>query len=296
MPVKEYYAVLELHREATDDEIKRAYRKMAVKWHPDKNPDNQEEACAKFKEISEAYEILIDPEKRRLVDRGVDPNDRSAAAASAASGRTSARYTTRDPFETFNSVFRGRDPFAGFFTDSIFGSTNRTRSGPGASFGSIGRMGSLFNDDDGFGSPFGSLGRMGSLFNDDEGLFGRPTSAGRTVTTTTSIIDGQEVVLKVTEVTAADGTIQKTTETIRGGQGSPTSATSTSTRAATGEPTTTIYVREGSSPQPTQNVRYVIRPTSAGTADAVPSATPTVRYVLRTAAPGASATPTAVRS
>lgn len=56
----DYYRVLEITKSATNSDIKKAYRKLALKWHPDKNPDNQEEANRKFKEISEAYEVLSD--------------------------------------------------------------------------------------------------------------------------------------------------------------------------------------------------------------------------------------------
>ena len=53
----DYYNVLKVGRNATDDDLKKAYRKLAMKWHPDKNPNNKKEAEAKFKQISEAYEV-----------------------------------------------------------------------------------------------------------------------------------------------------------------------------------------------------------------------------------------------
>ena len=65
---KDYYGILGVSREATDDEIKRAYRKLAVKFHPDKNPDDPHSE-EKFKELGEAYDVLIDPNKRAACDR-----------------------------------------------------------------------------------------------------------------------------------------------------------------------------------------------------------------------------------
>jgi len=56
----DYYDVLKVPKTANTDDIKRAYRKLALKWHPDKNPEKQDEATKKFKEISEAYEVLSD--------------------------------------------------------------------------------------------------------------------------------------------------------------------------------------------------------------------------------------------
>ncbi|CAD8178403.1 unnamed protein product [Paramecium octaurelia] len=65
----DYYKVLELPRSATEADIKKAYRKLALKWHPDKNPDNKEVATKKFKEIAEAYEVLSKPEKKSHYDK-----------------------------------------------------------------------------------------------------------------------------------------------------------------------------------------------------------------------------------
>ena len=66
--MKDYYAILGVAKDATQDEIKSAYRKLAMKWHPDRNPDNLEEAKNKFAEINEAYETLGNPEKRQQYD------------------------------------------------------------------------------------------------------------------------------------------------------------------------------------------------------------------------------------
>src|SRR3970040_746587 len=68
MEFKDYYKILSLDKNASDDEVKKAYRKLAKKYHPDKNP-NDKVAEEKFKEVSEAYEVLKDPEKRKKYDR-----------------------------------------------------------------------------------------------------------------------------------------------------------------------------------------------------------------------------------
>ena len=60
MSEKSYYDILEISANATEAEIKKAYRTLALKWHPDKNPNNLKEAEKRFKEISEAYEVLSD--------------------------------------------------------------------------------------------------------------------------------------------------------------------------------------------------------------------------------------------
>ena len=68
MTKQDYYTTLDVPKTATLDEIKKAYKKLAVKWHPDKNPDNKDEAPEKFRTIAEAYEILSDEEKRKKYD------------------------------------------------------------------------------------------------------------------------------------------------------------------------------------------------------------------------------------
>ena len=55
----DYYKILQVDRNAKDDDLKKAYRKLAMKWHPDKNPNSKKEAEAKFKKISEAYDVTI---------------------------------------------------------------------------------------------------------------------------------------------------------------------------------------------------------------------------------------------
>ena len=80
---RDYYEVLGLQKGASEDEIKKAFRKMAMKYHPDKNPGNKE-AEEKFKEVNEAYSVLSDPDKKSKYDRfghaGVDPNGMGGAS------------------------------------------------------------------------------------------------------------------------------------------------------------------------------------------------------------------------
>lgn len=66
---RDYYEVLGVSKTATDEELKKAYRKLAKKYHPDANPDNKEEAEKKFKEVNEAYEVLSDKQKRNMYDQ-----------------------------------------------------------------------------------------------------------------------------------------------------------------------------------------------------------------------------------
>src|SRR5690625_6168142 len=77
MAKRDLYEVLGLAKNASKDDIRKAYRRLAMKYHPDRNPDSKE-AEEKFKEVKEAYEILYDDEKREAYDRfghaGVDPN------------------------------------------------------------------------------------------------------------------------------------------------------------------------------------------------------------------------------
>ena len=95
----DYYAILGIKKDATDAEVKKAYRKLALKWHPDKNPNNREEAEEKFKKINEAYSVLSDKDKRRQYDNGGIHFDFGG-------------FNADDIFKDF---FGGKDPFSEFF-------------------------------------------------------------------------------------------------------------------------------------------------------------------------------------
>ncbi|XP_064613713.1 dnaJ homolog subfamily B member 6-like isoform X2 [Liolophura sinensis] len=117
----EYYVVLGVRQTASDADIKKAYRKLALKWHPDKNPDRKEEAEKKFKEISEAYEVLSDKKKREIYDR----YGRDGLIGGGGSSGFDADFDIgnfgfpsfhfRDPEDVFREFFGSGDPFADFF-------------------------------------------------------------------------------------------------------------------------------------------------------------------------------------
>jgi molecular chaperone DnaJ len=111
MAKRDYYAVFGVPREADIETIKKAYRKLALQYHPDRNPGNHE-AEEKFKEASEAYEILSDAERRAAYDRyGHAAFDRRARSGSGAG--------FHDPFEVFRDVFGGAG--GGSIFENLFG-------------------------------------------------------------------------------------------------------------------------------------------------------------------------------
>jgi len=69
MNLKDYYRILDVNKDASAQDIKKAFRQLAMRYHPDRNPENTEEAGKKFKEISESYEVLSDEDKRQQYDR-----------------------------------------------------------------------------------------------------------------------------------------------------------------------------------------------------------------------------------
>lgn len=110
----DYYKVLEVTKTASHAEIKKAYRKLALKWHPDKNPENLDESNRKFKEISEAYEVLIDERKRKVYDQygkeGLQMPGGKRRHEDDFSDMDFA-FVFRDPEDVFREFFGGGSPF-----------------------------------------------------------------------------------------------------------------------------------------------------------------------------------------
>lgn len=131
---EEYYEVLGVSRGASVDEIKKAYRKLALKWHPDKNLERREVAEMNFKRLSEAYEVLSDPSKRQIYDQYGKEGLTNGYADGGGPGfgppgggmpgffggafnpfGNMFGFSFRDPNEVFNEFFGGNDPFGVFF-------------------------------------------------------------------------------------------------------------------------------------------------------------------------------------
>ena len=126
---RDYYEVLGIGKNATDAEIKSAYRKLAKKYHPDLNPGNKE-AEEKFKEVNEANDVLSDPQKRQRYDQfgfaGVDPN--YAAANGGGAGGFGGGFGGVDLGDIFGDIFGGG--FGGGFSGFGGGSSTRTANVP----------------------------------------------------------------------------------------------------------------------------------------------------------------------
>ncbi|XP_031274619.1 dnaJ homolog subfamily B member 4 [Pistacia vera] len=138
----DYYNILSVNKNATEDDLKKSYRKLAMKWHPDKNRDNKKEAEAKFKQISEAYEVLSDPQKRAIYDqygeeglKDMPPSGSGGFPFGNGSGGNSKGFNPRNAEDIFAEFF-GNSPFE--FGAAGAGRSMRFQSDGGGMFGGFG--------------------------------------------------------------------------------------------------------------------------------------------------------------
>eukprot|EP01125_Pyxidicula_operculata_P006411 TRINITY_DN2223_c0_g1_i2.p1 TRINITY_DN2223_c0_g1~~TRINITY_DN2223_c0_g1_i2.p1 ORF type:complete len:351 (-),score=103.99 TRINITY_DN2223_c0_g1_i2:298-1350(-) len=155
---KDYYAVLGVGRDSDQETIRKAYRKLALKWHPDRNLENKTEAEAKFKEISEAYEVLSDTQKKGIYDQFGEEGLKQGGGFGGGAGGPGGGAGFHDPRDIFESFFKmynfGDDDDMGGFGGSGM-KFNMGGSGSGG-FGGFGGFPPGFG---GFGS--GGFGRGG---------------------------------------------------------------------------------------------------------------------------------------
>ncbi|XP_027193639.1 dnaJ heat shock protein family (Hsp40) member B6 mrj [Dermatophagoides pteronyssinus] len=184
----DYYEILQVTHTASPDEIKKAYRKLALKWHPDKNPNNKDEAEKQFKQISQAYEILSDDKKRRQYDRyGSVDDQQDFFGANNNHNPFASMFSFRDPRDIFQEFFRG-DPFADFQPFGVGGFTQFNQNGFG--FGNL----QPFVDSFGFNNTHSSFTTFASddSFTNMNGN-GMRSNVKRTTTTTTKYVNGNKI-------------------------------------------------------------------------------------------------------
>ena len=239
--MKDYYKILGVSSNDDKKAIKKAYRKMALKWHPDKNIDNKEQAEEKFKEISEAYQVLSDDQKKKQYDRGdFDPkrgSNQQGFSHNFNFGHSDfgfKGFKFMDPHQMFKEFSQN-----GFFDDDeFFGSLgmnnnihSRMNTRGGHSNGGR-RFKSMFNygfGDNGFGNDdFGMFGgggfgnnRLGGNshgfenggFGGDFGNFGGGTS--KSISTSTRMVNGRRMTVTKTKIQKMDGTVEEEIKEVR---------------------------------------------------------------------------------
>lgn len=200
-----YYEVLGVQPNADEAAIKKAYRRSAMKWHPDKNKDNEEEALEMFKLVAEAYEVLSDSEKRETYDRYGKDGLRNGAGGSQSQGFHYDYSHAQNLFEQFFA----NDPFFNHSFGDAFGMGGGMPMprGFGGGFG--------FDADD-FFSGFGDM--QGSSQSFSSSSFGGSGGGGMSTSTrsVTTIVNGQRVTKTEKTIRYPDGRVETTTEETTG--------------------------------------------------------------------------------
>ncbi len=204
---KDLYQTLEVGKTATDDEIKKAYRRLALRWHPDKNPDNREEAEKKFKDIAEAYSVLSDKKKREEYDRVGEAEATEGATFEDLGVKFDRDFSFERAEDIFHQFFGSNDPFSLFDDDDFFSFGSRRVKGGKKKKKSSGL------DFFGFDDPFSFGGRA---FADEEikgfegGHSGNKRVESYSTKSSTIINDGKKVTRTQETRVGADG--KKTTK------------------------------------------------------------------------------------
>ncbi|KAM5280534.1 dnaJ homolog subfamily B member 8 [Ctenodactylus gundi] len=188
-----YYEVLGVQSSATPEDIKKAYRKLALRWHPDKNPDSKEEAEKRFKQVSEAYEVLSDPKKRSVYDctscEGWRAGGGAGGAGAPHAGPFGSGYTFRNPEDIFREFFGGLDPFSFDFWDAPLVS------------GGLGAFSAGFGEFPAFMEAFSSpdtpgRGGLSRATFSATSCRGSASSAFKSVMSSTEMVNGHKVTTK----------------------------------------------------------------------------------------------------
>ncbi|XP_049625288.1 LOW QUALITY PROTEIN: dnaJ homolog subfamily B member 6-like [Suncus etruscus] len=213
----DYYQVLGVPRQASSEAIKKAYRKLALRWHPDKNPENKEEAERRFKQVAQAYEVLSDVKKRDVYNRYGDAGLGGGGGSGHGQGGTGSAgggsaggsghfqdpfqhvFTFRDPVEVFREFFGDHDPFLlDFFGDPFESLGHRRSRRPTSLF-------STFGDIPIWGGPFSGFSSFGAPGSGGLSAFSMSSSGGgsglnhfKSVSTSTEMINGKKITTRRT--------------------------------------------------------------------------------------------------
>ncbi|XP_012514420.1 PREDICTED: dnaJ homolog subfamily B member 8 [Propithecus coquereli] len=190
-----YYEVLGVQANASPAAIRKAYRRLALRWHPDKNPDGADEAEKRFKQVSEAYEVLSDPKRRSVYDRAGRDSWRAGGggAGTPSAGPFDAGYTFRNPEDIFREFFGSLDPFSFHPWDDPFHS-DRAGTGGGRGHGPRGTFAAGFGEFPALMEVFSALdgGSRAAAFS--SASFGGP--GFRSVMSATEVVNGHRVTTK----------------------------------------------------------------------------------------------------